>query len=188
MVVTVLFFDGSIIDISAIAKLGSYTPATSVTKNGSASKGDTAKAKKGKGRKGAKEEDDHDKEDGQGGNEEGISKSASTAVAAVMTDSYAMPSTVPPPAASYDPVGPLLNFFELVHVADLVQQMVHIYYKQEMVRFVDEHDFLNGCNSEKKAFERNLDDSVACGLDQSINVRHPVFFACMGGQSVFLLK
>src|SRR5437868_2637727 len=37
------------------------------------------------------------------------------------------------PAGKYEQVQPLLRFFELVHVADLMQQMVHVYYKQEIV-------------------------------------------------------
>jgi recyclin-1 len=70
----------------------------------------------------------------------------------------------------YQDVQPLLKFFELVHVADLMQQMIHVYYKEEICRFVDEHDFMNPCNTEKKLFERHLDDLVAAGLDKSITV------------------
>ncbi|RKP04915.1 exocyst complex component Sec10-domain-containing protein [Thamnocephalis sphaerospora] len=71
---------------------------------------------------------------------------------------------------SNDQVQPLLRFFELIHLADLVHQMIFVYYKEEICRFVDEHDFTNGCNTEKKAFERALDDAVAAGLDRSIEV------------------
>ncbi|KAI8053305.1 exocyst complex component Sec10-domain-containing protein [Syncephalis plumigaleata] len=72
--------------------------------------------------------------------------------------------------ASDAQVQPILRFFELIHLADLVHQMIFVYYKEEICRFVDEHDFTNGCNAEKKAFERNLDDVVAAGLDRSIEV------------------
>lgn len=90
-------------------------------------------------------------------------------------------------------VAPLAEFFELVHIADLIQQMVEVYWKEEMVsvlwdvdshlferrihvcvfaknKIVDKHDFLNEVNKEKKAFERLLDDCVAQGMDQGIQV------------------
>lgn len=38
---------------------------------------------------------------------------------------------------------------------------------------MDKFDFLNDVNKEKKVFERTLDDCVACGMDQSIQVRNP---------------
>ncbi|KAI9594111.1 exocyst complex component Sec10-domain-containing protein [Syncephalis fuscata] len=72
--------------------------------------------------------------------------------------------------ANDEQVQPILRFFELIHLGDLVHQMIFVYYKEEICRFVDEHDFTNGCNAEKKAFERNLDDVVASGLDRSIEV------------------
>lgn len=37
---------------------------------------------------------------------------------------------------------------------------------------MDKFDFLNDVNKEKKVFERTLDDCVACGMDQSIQVRN----------------
>lgn len=65
---------------------------------------------------------------------------------------------------------PLMDFFELVHVADLILQMVQVYYAEEMCKHIDKMDFLNEANKEKKAFERMIDDGVAAGLDKSIEV------------------
>ncbi|KAJ3324704.1 F-box protein: endocytic membrane traffic, recycling ReCYcling 1 [Gonapodya sp. JEL0774] len=68
-------------------------------------------------------------------------------------------------------VGESLNqFFELVHVADLILQMVDVYYTDDVVPYIDATDFLSKINSEKKAFERNLDDNVALGMDRAIQV------------------
>ncbi|KAG0368375.1 F-box protein: endocytic membrane traffic, recycling ReCYcling 1 [Gamsiella multidivaricata] len=67
-------------------------------------------------------------------------------------------------------VTPLMDFFELVHVADLILQMVQVYYAEEMCKHIDKMDFLNEANKEKKAFERMIDDGVAAGLDKSIEV------------------
>jgi recyclin-1 len=63
-----------------------------------------------------------------------------------------------------------MDFFELVHVADLILQMVQMYYAEEMCKHIDKMDFLNEANKEKKAFERMIDDGVAAGLDKSIEV------------------
>ncbi|KAF9144850.1 F-box protein: endocytic membrane traffic, recycling ReCYcling 1 [Mortierella sp. GBA39] len=67
-------------------------------------------------------------------------------------------------------VTPLMDFFELVHVADLILQMVLVYYAEEMCKHIDKMDFLNEANKEKKSFERMIDDGVAAGLDKSIEV------------------
>ncbi|KAF9549108.1 F-box protein: endocytic membrane traffic, recycling ReCYcling 1 [Mortierella hygrophila] len=67
-------------------------------------------------------------------------------------------------------VTPLMDFFELVHVADLILQMVQVYYAEEMCKHIDKMDFLNEANKEKKSFERMIDDGVAAGLDKSIEV------------------
>ncbi|KAF9118148.1 F-box protein: endocytic membrane traffic, recycling ReCYcling 1 [Mortierella sp. 14UC] len=67
-------------------------------------------------------------------------------------------------------VTPLMDFFELVHVADLILQMVQVYYAEEMCKHIDKMDFLNEANKEKKTFERMIDDGVAAGLDKSIEV------------------
>ncbi|KAI9258648.1 exocyst complex component Sec10-like protein [Helicostylum pulchrum] len=67
-------------------------------------------------------------------------------------------------------VPPLTEFFELVHVADVIQQMVQLYYDEEITKNVDKHDFMNDVNKEKKTFERLLDDCVARGMDRGIQV------------------
>ncbi|RIA96047.1 exocyst complex component Sec10-domain-containing protein [Glomus cerebriforme] len=67
-------------------------------------------------------------------------------------------------------LAPLVEFFELVHIADLIQQMVQVYYDEEMNKFIDKTDFLNNCNKEKKIFEKILDESVAAGLNKGIQV------------------
>ena len=30
----------------------------------------------------------------------------------------------------------LVTFFELIHIADLIQQMVHVYYMEDIVNFI----------------------------------------------------
>ncbi|KAI8086885.1 exocyst complex component Sec10-like protein [Gilbertella persicaria] len=67
-------------------------------------------------------------------------------------------------------VPPLTAFFELVHVADVIQQMIQLYYDEEITKNVDKHDFMNEVNKEKKSFERLLDDCVAQGMDRGIQV------------------
>ncbi|KAI8883785.1 hypothetical protein K501DRAFT_294473 [Backusella circina FSU 941] len=67
-------------------------------------------------------------------------------------------------------VAPLTEFFELVHVADVIQQMVQLYYDEEITKNIDKMDFMNDVNKEKKAFERLLDDCVADGMDDGIQV------------------
>lgn len=63
-----------------------------------------------------------------------------------------------------------LRFFELIHLSDLAVQMLEIYHKRDMCGFIDEADFLNICNQEKKALERTVDDSVADGMDCVIEI------------------
>ena len=84
-------------------------------------------------------------------------------------------------------VAPLLQFFELVHIGDMIQSMVQVYYDKEMVcnfpylsnevnaitfqaPHVDRTDFLNAVVREKKHFENALDDSVAAGLNAGTQV------------------
>lgn len=80
-------------------------------------------------------------------------------------------------------VAPLMQFFELVHIADTMQSMVQVFFDKEIVsafisqisihspsfmsqaRHIDKTDFLNGVVREKKRFENSLDDSVAAGLN-----------------------
>ncbi|KAJ2702212.1 F-box protein: endocytic membrane traffic, recycling ReCYcling 1 [Coemansia sp. IMI 209128] len=63
-----------------------------------------------------------------------------------------------------------LRFFELIHLCDLTVQMLEIYYKKDMCAFINESDFLNICNQEKKALEHAIDDNVAIGMDCVIEI------------------
>ncbi|KAJ2855670.1 F-box protein: endocytic membrane traffic, recycling ReCYcling 1 [Coemansia erecta] len=63
-----------------------------------------------------------------------------------------------------------LQFFELIHLSDLAVHMLEIYFKKEMCVFIDETDFLNICNQERKALEHAVDDSVAVGMDCVIEI------------------
>jgi len=69
-------------------------------------------------------------------------------------------------------VEPLVTFLELVNVGDLIQQMVDVFYMQEMVatKLTDRDDFLNPSVKEKKRFEQLLDERVAAGLNKGIDV------------------
>ena len=73
-----------------------------------------------------------------------------------------------------DPTGvaPLVTFLELVNVGDLIQQMLDVFYSQELVatRLIDRDDFLNLATKEKKRFEQMLDERVAAGLNKGIDV------------------
>ncbi|PWN50612.1 hypothetical protein IE53DRAFT_343779 [Violaceomyces palustris] len=67
-------------------------------------------------------------------------------------------------------VAPLVHFFELVHVGDTIQQMVQVYYDQELSSHIDKTDFLNGVVREKKRFETALDEKVAAGLNAGVDL------------------
>jgi recyclin-1 len=69
-------------------------------------------------------------------------------------------------------VTPLIAFLELVNVGDLIQQMIDVFYGQEMVaaKLTDRDDFLNPAVKEKKRFEQMLDERVAAGLNKGIEV------------------
>lgn len=69
-------------------------------------------------------------------------------------------------------VEPLVTFLELVNVGDLIQQMVDVFYVQELVGpgLTDRDDFLNPAGKEKKRFEQMLDERVAAGLSKGIDV------------------
>jgi recyclin-1 len=77
-----------------------------------------------------------------------------------------------PTAAQATGVEPLVTFLELVNVGDLIQQMVDVFYSQEMVatKLTDRDDFLNPAVKEKKRFEQMLDERVAAGLNKGIDV------------------
>ncbi|KAF2759421.1 secretion pathway protein Sls2/Rcy1 [Pseudovirgaria hyperparasitica] len=69
-------------------------------------------------------------------------------------------------------VQPLVTFIELVNVGDLIQQMVDVFFIQELVaqKLVDRDDFLSPAVKEKKKFEGMLDERVAAGLNKGIDV------------------
>ena len=69
-------------------------------------------------------------------------------------------------------VTPLVTFLELVNVGDLIQQMLDVFYEQELIatRLTDRSDFLSPAVKEKKRFEQMLDERVAAGLNKGIEV------------------
>jgi recyclin-1 len=73
---------------------------------------------------------------------------------------------------SKEGVAPLVAFLELVNVGDLIQQMVEVFYYQELVagNLTDRDDFLSLASKEKKRFESMLDERVAAGLNKGIDV------------------
>ncbi|KAJ3553273.1 hypothetical protein NP233_g12683 [Leucocoprinus birnbaumii] len=67
-------------------------------------------------------------------------------------------------------VAPLVQFFELVHLGDMIQSMVQVYFDKELAPHIDKTDFLNAVVREKKRFENALDESVAGGLNAGTDV------------------
>lgn len=69
-------------------------------------------------------------------------------------------------------VTPLVTFLELVNVGDLIQQMVDVFYEQELIakKLTNRDDFLDPAVKEKKRFEQMLDERVAAGLNKGIEV------------------
>jgi recyclin-1 len=69
-------------------------------------------------------------------------------------------------------VAPLVMFLELVNVGDLIQQMIDVFYEQELIatKLTDRNDFLDAAVKEKKKFEQMLDERVAAGLNKGIDV------------------
>lgn len=69
-------------------------------------------------------------------------------------------------------VAPLVTFLELVNVGDLIQQMVEVFYEEELVgkRLTDRNDFVSPAVVEKRKFEKMLDERVATGLNRGIDV------------------
>ncbi|CDR98706.1 hypothetical protein, partial [Sporisorium scitamineum] len=67
---------------------------------------------------------------------------------------------------------PLVQFFELTHIADTISQLCSVYFAQTLVPVVklDVDDFLNPVVRAKKAFEGNLDEFVAAGLSVSVDL------------------
>lgn len=69
-------------------------------------------------------------------------------------------------------VAPLTTFLELVNVGDLIQQMLDVFFEQEVVRMgiVKRDDFIAPSVKEKRKFEQMLDEHVAAGLSKGIDV------------------
>ena len=69
-------------------------------------------------------------------------------------------------------VTPLVTFLELVNVGDLIQQMLDVFYEQELIatRLAERDDLLDPATKEKKRFESMLDERVAAGLNKGIEV------------------
>ena len=67
---------------------------------------------------------------------------------------------------------PLIIFLELVNVGDLIQQMLDVFYSQELIatKLIDRNEFFNAATKEKKHFEQMLDERVAAGLNKGIDV------------------
>ncbi|SJX64394.1 related to RCY1-F-box protein involved in recycling plasma membrane proteins [Sporisorium reilianum f. sp. reilianum] len=67
---------------------------------------------------------------------------------------------------------PLVQFFELTHIADTISQLCAVYFAQTLVPVVklDGDDFLNPVVRAKKAFEGSLDEFVAGGLSVSVDL------------------
>ncbi|KAK5076189.1 F-box protein: endocytic membrane traffic, recycling ReCYcling 1 [Lithohypha guttulata] len=69
-------------------------------------------------------------------------------------------------------VAPLTTFLELVNVGDLIQQMLDVFFEQEIVRMgiAKRDDFISPPVKEKRKFEQMLDEHVASGLSKGIDV------------------
>jgi recyclin-1 len=84
-------------------------------------------------------------------------------------------------------VAPLVVFLELVNVGDLIQQMLEVFYEQELcaAKLIDKSDFLNPTVKAKKQFEQMLDERVAAGLNKGIEVlMAEVEYICATTQNV----
>ncbi|KAI9046545.1 hypothetical protein LZ554_009291 [Drepanopeziza brunnea f. sp. 'monogermtubi'] len=69
-------------------------------------------------------------------------------------------------------VAPLVTFLELVNVGDLISQMIDVFYEQQLAatKLSDRNDFLDPAVKAKKKFEQMLDERVAAGLNNGIDV------------------
>lgn len=69
-------------------------------------------------------------------------------------------------------VEPLVIFTELVNIGDIVQQMVHVFFEEELVstKLVRKSDFGASSVNAKRNFEQMLDDNLAAGLSRGIDV------------------
>lgn len=69
-------------------------------------------------------------------------------------------------------VEPLAIFAELINIGDLIQQMIHVFFEEELAqrKFIDKNNFMSPAVNAKKKFEQQLDDAVANGLNRGIDV------------------
>lgn len=69
-------------------------------------------------------------------------------------------------------VEPLAIFAELVNIGDLIQQMIHVFFEEELIirGYVDRNSFVSPAIKEKRKFEKMLDSYVANGLNKGIDV------------------
>ena len=84
-------------------------------------------------------------------------------------------------------VAPLVVFLELVNVGDLIQQMLDVFYEQELcaAKLIDKSDFLSPTVKAKRQFEQMLDERVAAGLNKGIEVlMAEVEYICATTQNV----
>lgn len=81
--------------------------------------------------------------------------------------------TIDDSSTSGSAIGPLVIFFELIHTADLIVQMLEIFYKEEMVHkniVKNENSVLNPSLQSKRKLEAMVDKYVADGLNIGIEV------------------
>lgn len=73
---------------------------------------------------------------------------------------------------THNAVEPLAIFAELVNIGDLIQQMIHVFFEEELIirGYVDRNSFVSPAVKEKKSFEKMLDSYVANGLSKGIDV------------------
>jgi len=67
-------------------------------------------------------------------------------------------------------VGPLLVFFELVHIGDTIQLMMQVFFERLDPGVLGKADFTNAAVREKRRFESDLDDHVAVGLSAGVEL------------------
>lgn len=83
-------------------------------------------------------------------------------------------------------VAPLTTFLELVNIGDLIQQMLDVFFEQEVVAMgiVRRDDFMTAPVKAKRQFEQMLDEHVASGLGKGIDVlMDEVEYLCATEQS-----
>lgn len=68
------------------------------------------------------------------------------------------------------PAGPLLLFFELVHIGDTIQQMMQAFFDRVAAPMLGKVDFTNAAVREKKRMENELDEHVAKGMSACVEL------------------